>query len=323
VTMILKAAGDDREAVERMLQNAEKKLQRAYMAYIQDARSEGSLRTVRNLLEQGRSRDLKDFLASHTVPLRGAVSQVFVDAGQKEQGRLAARAVGNARVSLGFDLAHPRAMEIVNLNRMDLIQGVTQEQASTVRTVLSRGFGRGASPQAMARELTQTIGLTPYQIDIVRGYQTALEAGNKDVLERALRDRRFDGAVERSIEDGEPLSPAKIERMVDRYRDRMIAMRAETISRTESLRILNEARDEATRQAFEQAGIDPATIKRTWRAIKDKRTRDTHSEMDGQTVVGMDTPFVSPSGAELMYPGDPSAPPSETINCRCTVTIEA
>jgi uncharacterized protein with gpF-like domain len=86
------------------------------------------------------------------------------------------------------------------------------------------------------------------------------------------------------------------------------------------MRVLNEARQEATDQVVEETGIEPSRVTRTWVATLDDRTRDTHAEMDGQ-VVGMDEPFVSPSGAELMYPGDPNAPPEEVINCRCVVAI--
>jgi uncharacterized protein with gpF-like domain len=147
-----------------------------------------------------------------------------------------------------------------------------------------------------------------------------LENNSTSALGRALRDRRFDASVERAVAAGEPLEPEQIDRMVGRYRDRMLAMRAETIARTESLSVVSLARHEATKQAMEQAGFSADEVKRTWRATKDKRTRDSHSEMDGQTV-GFDEPFVSGDGNELMYPGDPSAPASDRINCRCTVTM--
>ena len=41
--------------------------------------------------------------------------------------------------------------------------------------------------------------------------------------------------------------------------------------------------------------------------------------MNGQVVQGLDTPFVSPSGAMLRYPGDTSmgAGADEVAGCRC------
>lgn len=65
----------------------------------------------------------------------------------------------------------------------------------------------------------------------------------------------------------------------------------------------------------EDMGIE---VKKKWLATLDDRTRDTHQELDGQTVP-VDEPFVV-DGQEIDYPGDPSAPPELVYNCRCTLT---
>jgi SPP1 gp7 family putative phage head morphogenesis protein len=56
-----------------------------------------------------------------------------------------------------------------------------------------------------------------------------------------------------------------------------------------------------------------------WLAVHDDRTRPTHRVADGQRrPIGM--PFTV--GSSLMeFPGDPIAPPGETINCRCTTAL--
>jgi hypothetical protein len=46
--------------------------------------------------------------------------------------------------------------------------------------------------------------------------------------------------------------------------------------------------------------------------------RDTHSDMEGQTV-SFGEPFETGGGVHLLYPGDPNGPPEEIINCRCYV----
>jgi 2'-5' RNA ligase len=53
-----------------------------------------------------------------------------------------------------------------------------------------------------------------------------------------------------------------------------------------------------------------------WLATNDIRTRLTHSAADN-TVVPLDAKFIV-GAASLDYPGDPSGPDDEVINCRCT-----
>lgn len=56
-----------------------------------------------------------------------------------------------------------------------------------------------------------------------------------------------------------------------------------------------------------------------WISTDDQRTRHSHEEAEGQRVpVG--SPFIV-GGFELRFPGDPSGPPQETIQCRCTMLL--
>ena len=61
-------------------------------------------------------------------------------------------------------------------------------------------------------------------------------------------------------------------------------------------------------------------VKKRWIATHDTRTRDWHSELDGQTQ-DKDKPFVNSVG-KIMYPGDPAADPANCYNCRCTLGYE-
>jgi len=70
-----------------------------------------------------------------------------------------------------------------------------------------------------------------------------------------------------------------------------------------------------------QRGVD-ATGKnyiRTWRAAF-SNTRDDHIEMNGQKRE-KGVPF-DVFGYSMMYPGDPSGPAEQVINCKCTETYE-
>lgn len=85
--------------------------------------------------------------------------------------------------------------------------------------------------------------------------------------------------------------------------------RATRIARTESTAAWNSG-------ALAALAEEGRTHKK-WLATKDRRTRDSHLEANGQ-VVPLSRPF-RVGESLLMMPGDPSGPPYETINCRCTV----
>lgn len=63
-------------------------------------------------------------------------------------------------------------------------------------------------------------------------------------------------------------------------------------------------------------------VRKKWIATNDDRTRDSHADLDGQ-IVDVDEPFQTTnrdgSPAYIDYPGDPTADPEQTYNCRCTM----
>lgn len=62
------------------------------------------------------------------------------------------------------------------------------------------------------------------------------------------------------------------------------------------------------------------TLQKEWLATLDDKTRDSHAELNGQKA-DINEPFHSSLG-DIMYPGDPSAEPSNFYNCRCTLTYD-
>jgi SPP1 gp7 family putative phage head morphogenesis protein len=89
------------------------------------------------------------------------------------------------------------------------------------------------------------------------------------------------------------------------------AAKAMRIVRTEAGR----AKSAGTLASMEHGADRGVKMKKMWVATQDERTRDTHAELDGQTV-DMDEDFESTSGSTGPAPrmfGDPA----EDINCRC------
>ena len=93
--------------------------------------------------------------------------------------------------------------------------------------------------------------------------------------------------------------------------------RATVIARTETIGALNAGRHDAFSAAAEEE--PDLELERLWLATDDRRTRDTHRAAEGQRVP-MGQPF-QVGGFELRFPGDPSGPPQEVIQCRCTMLL--
>ncbi len=309
----------ERTRIEALIAREEARVRRAFRRFLDDVRSSDVRRQVRIALEQRGVEEALRVVDAHVARMGTALSQSFQQAGYAEAEALA-RSLGGVAVAISFDPSYPRAAELMRRNRLTFVQGFTRLQRDATRSALTEALRSGAGPVQTARAFRDSIGLTEYQRRVVANYRQQLETGDARALDRELRDRRFDPSVERAAADGEGLGAERINRMVEQYRNRYLQLRAETIARTETMRTVNMARNEALNQMTDQLDLPREAVTRTWRATQDARTRDTHAEMDLQER-GIEEPFESSSGAQMMYPGDDSlgAGPDEILNCRCVL----
>lgn len=222
-------------------------------------------------------------------------------------------------VPMAFDVTNHRAVQALSENRLRLVTGFTDTQRRATQQAITRSFQTGANPVETARAFRQSIGLTPGQERAVANFRESLESGSRRALGYRLRDARFDRTVLAGTGRSrtKELTREQVDRMVSRYRERMVAHRAKTIARTEALRSVHMGQDRMYQQAVQEGVVEQGSLEKEWESAGDDgRTRDTHLDLHGQTQP-MDMPFVSSSGALLMHPGDPSAPAEETVHCRC------
>ena len=253
-----------------------------------------------------------------------------------EGGELSADSVP-ARFGFAFDLQNPRAVEWLAAASSTMVTRINEEQRDAIRLALTAGFDLGQNPRTTALDIVGRInrrtgrrdggivGLTDQMTEAVFNARRQLLSGDESqlraYLNRKRRDKRFDSLVIRAIDEGTAVSAADAQRMTNRYADRLLELRGQNIARTETLRALNEAQMESMRQVVDEGLVNPENIVRRWQTGGDSRVRDSHSAMNGDTA-GLNEAFVSGSGNRLMYPGDPSAPAAETINCRCSIREE-
>lgn len=307
----------------------QKKIKNAFFAYVERMRSNEILSLFDSAYRRGSLMEIVGLGDKPIEDMAAVLDDVFVSSGEFENRRLvkeldiryAKTTYVDPSVDIGFNPGEAEAAALLRQSKLEFIRELKKAEREAIRRAMSRALSEGMGAAQAARLFQNSIGLTDFQNGIVDSFERQLRSLDPESLTRVLRDRRFDRTISRAIRDAERLTEKQITTMVDRYRSRMIAMRAETIARTEGLSTVNRARHAALSQVAATADIKMENIVRVWRATIDGRTRDTHRAMSGQKR-GAKEKFRSPSGAKLLHPGDRSAPAAEVINCRCVLQVK-
>lgn len=324
---ILKASdAEERARLEQLTSRLSRDMQRAFLAAIDRLAERIDVREIVRLLREDRIAEAIAIVNAAMVqngltPVGAAFSEAVLTAGRAAAASIRQiRSLGNIEVS--FRLTNPRTMEFLNRYEMNLIKRMADESLANVRRVIIDGVDAGRGPRDIARDVRAHIGLTRSQSKIVQNYRRNLESLDARALGRELRDRRYDKLVRRAIDGQAPLTPEKIEQLVHAYERRWLKYRAETIARTEAMRALNIGNHEGWTQAAESGQFPEEKIVRKWVFTHDDRTRAWHKNIPALNPggVGLREPFKSDLGP-ILHPGDPSADPENTINCRCVCVI--
>ncbi len=318
---------------DQLIAQWEPKLQRAFLDSIYNLRDTAHLDQIVRMLENG---DVDGALRAVGIdpasfrPFDKTISNAFEAGGEATAAIVPAVADAQGfRTVFQFAVRNPQAELWLKNYSGDLITSIVADQKTAVRNFLQAGLAEGANPRTTALDLVGrvskatgnreggVIGLTASQEEWVRNYAAELASDNPAAaLDRALRDARFDRAVQKAADSGEAI-PADLQaKMVTAYKNRALRYRAETIARKETITALHTAQEMSMQQAIGAGVVDRSTVTYIWRTAHDNRVRDTHRPMDRQ-VRAEGQPFVTGGGAHLLYPGDPSGPAAEVINCRC------
>ena len=130
--------------------------------------------------------------------------------------------------------------------------------------------------------------------------RTNLVKGINDITYRKLKE-----IVIQVVQEGKTVIDLRDE-IRGMFKD-MTAGRAMTIARTETVGAYNFG----TVEAWRQSGVVQT---KTWLSARDDRVRDSHKELDGETV-----PLDQIFSNGLEFPGQTGGAPGEVINCRCNL----
>ena len=306
---------DPAARLEALLATSEKRIQRAFVDIVATVKNEQSLTEIADLIERGR---VQEAITQAGADLGGRLSNTTSKMFQISADGMNSFFIEAVQVNVDFDITNVRAVRFLRQEKLRLQGEVTRSMTRSVRQALVAGTEAGVNPIAQARNFRAAIGLTGKQEAAVRNFERMLRSGSAEALTRELRDKRFDRTVARAIA-GDPLSEDQINLMTRRYRERYIKFRSETIARTEALRSVNAGSHEMIQQAGEAGKIDADQITRQWNTSLDGRERKSHRDTHEQ-IRGFGETFKTGAGFSLLFPGDPAAPGSETIQCRCVVS---
>lgn len=143
-------------------------------------------------------------------------------------------------------------------------------------------------------------------LDRMREFATT-EAGEriKEVAKQTVTKIR--NVLENGIQEGHGIE--KIAREIERS-SWVSRTRARRIARTEIVSASNEG-------SMMGARSTSLNLQKEWLDTPDSRTRFTHVEAGRQDPIDINESF-RVGGYQADYPGDPSLPASEVVNCRCT-----
>ncbi|WP_144938362.1 phage minor head protein [Pseudomonas alabamensis] len=315
--------------VEAEIQKLEPGAQQAYLDQVATVARSVSISELEQAINDGDESRLQEILALGLFAL-------FVERLRAAYASAAARelvAVQIPGVRREIDMGADSVTSFLAGQARALREQAERDQMDAARTAITQGRLRGESARTIALNIAgrlsrQTgkrtgglLGLTGSAADAIERAREQLASADsrllRDYLRRERRDRRFDIVVQGAIEKGKPLPKDTRERAVAAYAKRLLAMQAEALAQTNIAEAYNKAREEGWKQLTARSnGL--YTYVKTWRSMRDGTVRHTHAALHG-TTVRADQPFTSISGAQMMFPCDPSlgAPLSERMRCRC------
>lgn len=314
---LLKEGEYARQRIEAVARRQSRLIAIAFARAARTLQDELTLVKLADMLERGLFEDAIQELSRIGEAVRSAYGDALVDAARDAERFLNSGQYLDVRAI--FSGTNPRMLRMFDQEGLRMVQQFSAQQTEATRQAIRRGMQEGLNPRDMARDFRRSIGLTKIQESHVANFERQLRNGDRAAIQRALMGARDKTTLTNALARNRPLTEQQIGNMVDRYRAKYVAYRAEVIGRTEALRAAHQGSEEMFQQMIDEGNMDRREVVRTWVTGRDERVRESHQFMNGQLRL-LGEKFVSGLSNYLEYPGDPTAPPEETIQCRCIVT---
>lgn len=258
----------------------------AAMTLLDEASTDEELLT---LLNTGRTDEALAPLGAAVATLGALFVDNYMTAGKEAADWLSAALAA----PFVFNPLDDRAIQEMQRRQIEIIDGFTNAQERASTDAVMAGILAGDTPEGLVRRFKRSLGLTPRQSQELEGVRRAALAND--------------------------VKPAQIETALDRHARAQRRQRAGVVGRVEAQRAVQAGNAEAYWQALAAGILTDDQVRRVWNTIDDDRRRPHHGTMEGQER-GITEFFTSGLGNALMFPGDPSAPAEDTLECRCSIS---
>lgn len=295
--------------IAELLSREGPRIRKRFRAVMQRVKDQRTVAQLEQALSEGRIAEVLDDIERASGVFASRVEALVNLAGHETAEYLGAQ----VDKLVSYDAANPRAVEMLQRNRARLVAGVTEQQRAAIVDILVAGQGAGENPRRTAVAIRDVLGLTRKQAARVQAYRARLESPPTPLNPDTPPDP--DAPAPKPVK---ARPQEQVDRMVEKFANRELARRAETIARTESLSAVHEGLAQGFQQAIDGGTIEADLITQKWDSGDPPRTRAWHASMDGQERPWGE-PFTSGKGNSLRWPGDVQAPKEERANCRCAV----
>ena len=124
-------------------------------------------------------------------------------------------------------------------------------------------------------------------------------------------EKKVNNAVTQGIIQGEPLDA------ITKRLSKGLAAQNENTMRTFARTAMTGAQNAGRLESIKQGERLGLQVYKEWMATLDSHTRDSHADIDGESV-----PADSKFSNGLSYPGEAGGDPAEVYNCRCTMVAD-
>lgn len=272
---------------------------------LEDAVASGSLEQVLAALRQGELRTILEGRREVEDALRRTATAT---------GNAGADVLTNVTgIRTRFNAVDPNVVLYARTQAAQMIRAVTEDQREAVRIILSVGQTQGLTVKQQAVAIKEVVGLAPNMVQAPVNFANELREGRFDSSRRLfVRDKN---QIRRALDAG-TVDEAFIAKMQGRYADSLLTLRAQTVSRTETLAASNQGMRIGWRQAIKQGSL-PRTARRVVVVTPDERLRPEHAVIPSMNPGGI--PIDDGHGFRTPWGIQPGPPwPADPYNCRCS-----